>query len=606
MYALSKVIEKVQQAVAPLVGAEPTELEVRLNDKPELAADLAVPCFAYAKKLGQSPIALAETVAVKLGEQKLELFTTITAVKGFVNFQLNWPAMISLILADFAKPEAYGSQTIGEGKVVVTDFSSPNIAKPFSVGHLRSTVIGDAINNLHRALGYTVIGDNHLGDWGTQFGKLIVAYQKWGDKEKVEANPIPELRDLYVRFHTEVEGRADVPESPIEEEAEETAHSDHALIIEAREWFRKLEAGDPEARQLWQWFVDLSMKDFMSIYQLLGVTFQEVLGESFYEDKMAAVIKELERRQLLFGDPGGAKLVRTGIVTKDQKTKEDIDFPLMVMKSDGASVYATRDLATGIYRQKRWQPAKILYIVGSEQQFYFETLFAVMRKLGIEAELRHPYFGMVMVKVGKDATGKDVLEKMSTRAGRVILLEDLLAEAINRARAMIDERSTSKITEEEKQTIARQIGVGAVKYFDLSRDRRGNITFDWEQMLSLDGNSGPYHQYMVARINSVVKKASDRVAVEPTGFGQAEQPLLLKIAAYPAVIVEAAEKYEPHRLANYLFELASLFSSYYSAVRINDTPEPAVRSARIELVKMVGIVLENGLAVLGIECPERM
>lgn len=602
MHTLDSVISQIQNVLGPVFQNDPTSIVVRLNENKTVDADLAVPCFAFTKSLEKTPIEVATLGAQALETSLKSSFDGIEVINGFINLKISLPFLAKGVLNDFNQHSPYGSSTIGNGKTVVTDFSSPNIAKPFSVGHLRSTVIGDAINNLHRTLGYTVVGDNHLGDWGTQFGKLIVAYLHWGDKEKVEANPIAELKDLYVRFHTEVEGKAEVPESQLdEEESFEAEHKDHPLVTEARDWFRKLESGDVEARKLWQWFVDISMKDFMEIYELLNVQFEEQLGESFYENKMAAVVAELENKGLLFTDKGGAKLVRTGIPVKGKDRQESVDFPLMILKSDGASVYATRDLATGIYRQQRWQPAKILYVVGGEQKFYFETVFAVMRLLGVTAELKHIMFGLVTVR-GEDGKA----EKMSTRAGKVVLLEDLIREAVSRAGQIIAERSNQSLTVEERETVARQVGIGAIKYQDLKRDRTSGIAFDWNQMLSFEGNSSPRIQYDIARVNSLLAKAGEVDEPNPEAFGDEERPVLLKIAAYPGIILEAANSYEPHKLAEYLFEVVQTFSAYYNAVPINNESDPETRTARLTLARMVGEVLQNGLSILGIESPQQM
>ncbi|NPV14810.1 arginine--tRNA ligase [candidate division WOR-3 bacterium] len=551
---------------------------------PGVQADLAIPVFRLAKTLGKNPNELATAISPRL-DLSATLFASAKPLNGYINLKFHPERFACAVFADYcAAPDKYGSFTLGKGKTVVIDYSSPNIAKPFSVGHLRSTVIGQALKNILSYLGYQVIGDNHLGDWGTQFGKLLAAYGLWGNETQLNQNPTLHLLDLYVQFH-------------------QKAKQDPALEIKARDWFRRLEQGDPEARNRWQQFVLLSLKEFEKIYQLLGITFDVTLGESFY----APFLQDVIDRALQMG------VARKQTPPRDEKNIDDevnpeepvvlipldqmgITVPLILQKSDGTSLYATREIATVEYRIKTWHPEKILYVVGNEQELYFKQFNAALKLLGITTPCIHIGFGLIRLPQGK----------LSTREGRVILLEDVIKEAIERAKKVVMSRD---LPENEKADIARKVGIGAIKYADLSQNRRKDVVFDWDRMLSLDGDSAPYLQYAYTRTRSILRKAS------PTNLSSAnpslliapeEQALLLDIARFPDAILSAAENYEPHRIANHLYNLARDFSTFYDRIPVLNADTGELQLARLALVEMTGTILKTGLGLLGIEVMERM
>lgn len=615
MYTINRITTDLASVVAQETGLETNQVAI-IAPKEGVNADLCLPCFALAKFLGSDPKEYAATLAEKLQDKLPSTITSAEASGGYLNFKFNWPVFADLVFGEVASGSTYGHTEVGKGKTIVVDLSSPNIAKPFSVGHLRSTVIGDAIVRHFRAQSYTVIGDNHLGDWGTSFGKLIVAYQKWGDHDEIQKaeNPVLALKDLYVHFHEVVKGegsKEETPETPLDEEQVEAESADHPLMIEARQAFLKLEQGDPEMLELWKWFVELSMKQFAKTYALLGFKSDEALGESFYEDKMAEVVEMLEKLGYLVTEPSGAKIIQLddhGIVLRNYpkgttaKTPGVKEVPLMLLKQDGATVYATRDLAAALYRQRRWHPAKIVYVVGQTQELYFKQIIPVMSWLGVTAEVKHVGFGTVLITDPK--TGK--AEMMSTRAGKVILLEEVLAESVRGARKVLDS-SKHELDPEVRDRTSQLVGVGAVKFADLGQNRSGDIIFDWTKMLNLNGYSGPYLQYMAVRAKSVLAKVATSGPPDASTLGENEWPLFELIARFPQVIERVCKKYEPHHMAQYLFELASAFSSYYDGTRIIDPDTlPELQNTRLHLVQAVGQVLEEGLRLLGIETPEKM
>jgi len=572
------LIEKFQQ-----LGYSLTPDEIRTG-VPGVEADLAIPVFRLAKTLGQNPDDLARAISQRL-DLTATLFSSLQPLKGYINLRFHPKKFARAVFDDYqAAPEKYGSFTLGKGKTVVIDYSSPNIAKPFSVGHLRSTVIGQALKNILTYLGYRVIGDNHLGDWGTQFGKLLAAYELWGEETKLKQNPTLHLLDLYVRFH-------------------DKAKQDPGLENRARDWFRRLEQGDSEARARWQQFVHLSLQEFQKIYQLLGVTFDVTLGESFY----APFLQDVVDRALKKGvaqkkvPPRNEKNIPEEITPEEPVVlipldQMGIDVPLILQKSDGTSLYATREIATVEYRIKTWQPEKILYVVGNEQELYFKQFNAALKLLGITTPCIHINFGLIRLPQGK----------LSTREGRVILLEDVIKEAIERAKRVLMSRD---LPEEQKEDIARTVGIGAIKYADLSQNRRKEVVFDWNRMLSLDGDSAPYLQYAYTRTRSILRKAFpiDLSQAEP-GLLTApeEQTLLLHSARFPDTILSAAENYEPHRIANHLYALARDFSTFYDRIPVLGAENDDLRLARLALVEMTGTILKTGLNLLGIEVMERM
>jgi arginyl-tRNA synthetase len=511
--------------------------------------------MVVAKQVGMSPNELAEAIKTELNRNlPQEVEKVEVAGPGFINFYLSKKFFIDSLKEILTKREKYGENNLGEGKKVIVEYSSPNIAKPFSIGHLRSTIIGDAVANLLAMSGYKVIRDNHLGDWGTQFGKLIVAIKKWGDFEAIKKsdNPIKDLVALYVRFHDEVE-------------------NDERLEIEGRDAFAKLENGDREAREIWQTCIDLSLREFSSIYKRLGVKFDTEYGESFFVDKIKPVYDELIKHNLLV-ESEGAKVVMFGEETKLP--------PLIVEKSDGSTIYAMRDLAADLWRKNEYEPDLIINEVGAEQSLYFQQLFKVEELLGWykNGERVHVSHGMYRFKDGK----------MSTRKGNVIWLEDVLSEAVRRA-------------SEFNSSVAEEVGIGAIKYNDLKRESKIDIVFDWEEVLNLKGNSGPYLQYTYARTCSILEKAGGmkeaKVADDP---GIIEKML----HRFPGVVERATIEYAPHHICTYLYGLASAFNSYYASNQIvSDEP---TSHYRVALTAAVGQVLKNGLTLLGIKSPEKM
>ncbi len=594
---------QIADLLQPVCG---DQLEIK-HAPPNVDAQLAVPLFRAAKEQRTNPKQLAQDVADSLAPKLADtLFADVSVAGGFLNFRFDAARYRRSVVDDFRRlGDGYGGSDIGHGKTVVIDYSSPNIAKPFSVGHLRSTVIGQSIKNILTCLGYTVIGDNHIGDWGTQFGKLLRAFELWGDRGEVEKDPIRQLLALYVRFHDEAE------QNPVLEE-------------EARTWFRRLEDGDAEAVALWKWVAEVSWQDFQRIYSLLGVEFEEVLGESFYNDRLQPIVDELFERGLAeWSVPPQKDNAEKGHAQGEIETKEDpaaadkvalvhleehgIDTPLLIQKSDGTSLYATRDLATIRYRCERWQPVEVLYVVGAEQKLYFQQLFLVAGMLGCDTQCVHVPFGLIRLAEGK----------MSTRKGRVIFLEDVLAEAVRRAEEVIEDRDLSA---EEKRDIARKVGLGAVKFADLSQTRTKDVLFDWDKMLSLQGDTSPYLQYAHARIRSMLRSAAEQGREEQ---GHAEEisaaqidadllttpeetALLEALARFPEAIQQAAVGYLPHLIANYLLALAKDFSAFYREVPVLRAEGEALRLSRLGLCAVTAQVLQRGLGLLGIECPEKM
>lgn len=506
-----------------------------------------------------------EEIANKINDLKLDFNAEI--VGRFINFRIKNDMLVSNLIHIDDEKENYGKSNIGQGKVAIVEYSSPNIAKPFGVGHLRSTVIGDSVANLTEAIGYKVMRDNHLGDWGTQFGKVICAIKKWGNEEEIEKsdNPVAELVSLYVKFH-------------------DASKIDPKLDDEARAWFKKLEDGDTETKRLWQKCVDWSWVEFEKIYELLDIKFDPAfnsgrgLGESFFEARMAPVVKELEENNLLKVGEDGAKLVFFDEMS-----------PLMILKKDGTTLYSTRDLATDKYRLEKYNPDLIINEVGSEQSLYFRQLFEIEKILGWYKEGQRVHVGHGLYLLD----GK----KMSTRAGKTVKLDEVLTEAIERAK---------KLGNTDPET-AKIVGIGAIKYFDLSHQPMTNINFDWDSMFSMDGNSSPYIQYTVARINSVLEKSSHKDLkinkINELNLSDEELSVLRKLAQFQEVVVTAAKSYSPNIVCNYLYDLASKFNTLYNAHKIIGSD---MEEFRILLSKSVGQVLKNGLKLLGIQSPNKM
>ena len=552
---LAKVIEGLDQE---------TILNLLEQPKSSDLGDIAFPAFSLAKIERKAPQAIAADIAEKIDASHFE---KVVATGPYVNFFLDKSQISDQVIKSVIQAGAdYGQQEEGQGANVTIDLSSPNIAKPFSVGHLRSTVIGDAISNIYKKMGYNTIKINHLGDWGKQFGLLMVAYKKWGSKEAVEANPIDELLKLYVRINAEIE-------------------NDPALDEEGRLWFKKLEDGDPEATELWQWFRDESLVEFNRIYKLLGVEFDSLNGEAFYNDKMDEAVQILEEKGLL-KESKGASIVEL----------DDVNLPpAMIKKSDGATLYITRDIATAIYRARTYNFVKNIYAVGQEQSNHFRQLKAVLKKMGFDwsDDMIHVDFGLVTKN----------RQKLSTRKGNIILLEPTLQEAISRAKAQIEEKNPEL---ENKEEVARAVGVGAVKFYDLKTDRRNGYDFDLEAMVSFEGETGPYVQYAYARIQSILRKANFTPSADATySLSDPESWEIIKLLQdFSRVVKRAAENYDPSLIAKYAINLAQAFNKYYAHTRILD--ESPERDSRLALSYSTAVVLKEALRLLGVDAPEKM
>ena len=552
---LAKVIDSLDQSAISNLLEQPKSSDL---------GDIAFPAFSLAKVERKAPQAIAADIAEKIDPSHFE---KVVATGPYVNFFLNKAKISDQVIKEVIKEGAdYGQQNEGQGGNITIDLSSPNIAKPFSVGHLRSTVIGDALSNIFRKMGYNTIKINHLGDWGKQFGLLMVAYKKWGNKEAVEANPIDELLQLYVRINAEIE-------------------NDPALDEEGRLWFKKLEDGDPEATELWQWFRDESLVEFNRIYELLGVEFDSLNGEAFYNDKMDEAVKILEDKGLLKESKGAS------IVDLD-----DVNLPpAMIKKSDGATLYITRDIATAMYRARTYNFVKNVYVVGQEQSNHFRQLKAVLKKMGFDwsDDMIHVDFGLVTKN----------RQKLSTRKGNIILLEPTLQEAISRAKAQIEEKNPNL---ENKEAVAHAVGVGAVKFYDLKTDRRNGYDFDLEAMVSFEGETGPYVQYAYARIQSILRKADFKPSLDANyNLNDAESWEIIKLLQdFARVVKRASDNFEPSLIAKYAVSLAQAFNKYYAHTRILDeTPE---RDSRLALSYTTAVVLKEALRMLGVEAPEKM
>ena len=552
---LAKVIDSLDQDAILNLLEQPKSSDL---------GDIAFPAFSLAKVERKAPQAIATDLAEKIDTPHFE---KVVATGPYVNFFLNKSEISSQVIKEVIKEGAdYGQQTEGNGGNITIDLSSPNIAKPFSVGHLRSTVIGDALSNIFRKMGYNTIKINHLGDWGKQFGLLMVAYKKWGSKEAVEANPIDELLKLYVRINAEIE-------------------TDPALDEEGRLWFKKLEDGDPEATELWQWFRDESLVEFNRIYKLLGVEFDSLNGEAFYNDKMEEGIKILEEKGLL-EESKGASIVNL----------DDVNLPpAMIKKSDGATLYITRDIATAMYRARTYNFVKSIYVVGQEQSNHFRQLKAVLKKMGFDwsDDMTHVDFGLVTKN----------RQKLSTRKGNIILLEPTLQEAISRAKSQIEDKNPEL---ENKEAVAHAVGVGAVKFYDLKTDRRNGYDFDLEAMVSFEGETGPYIQYAYARIQSILRKVNFTPDVNASyNLNDAESWEIIKLLQdFSRIIKRASDNYDPSLIAKYAISLAQAFNKYYAHTRILD--ESPERDSRLALSYSTAVVLKESLRLLGVEAPEKM
>ena len=532
--------------------------------------DYAFPCFKLAKELRKAPPIIASEIKEKL-EIDETLINKVEIVGGYINFYVNNTALINDVLDQYnTKKEQYGNTNIGEGKNVVIDYSSPNIAKPFHIGHLRSTVIGGALYNIYKFMGYNVIGINHLGDYGTQFGKLIEGYKRWGKEYNVEQNPIDELTKIYIRINN-------------------LCKEDESVLEECRNNFKRLEDGDEYCTEIWKKFRSLSLKEFQRVYDLLGSKFDSWNGEAFYSDKMQEVVEKLEKTGKLV-ESEGARIIELG---------ENMA-PCIIGKTNGSTTYATRDLAAILYRARTYDFDKALYVTSYEQILHFKQVFEVAKLLGLDEKyingLEHVPFGMVRLKEGK----------MSTREGNIIKLEDLLNEAISRALKVIEEKNPEL---ENKDEVAKKVGLGAVIFNDLSNSRIKDEVFDWDTMLNFQGETGPYIQYIYVRTKSVLEKAGYMPEYRKE-YGEilsdtASATVIKTIANFSNTLEQVIEKNEPSILSRYLIDLSQSFSSFYNANKIIGEDKEK-QDARLYLTYVVGNILKTGSSLLGIQMPDRM
>ena len=558
-----KIINLLDQTIKELDKEKISEI-LEIPPKEDMG-DYAFPCFQLAKIFRKAPNMIAQEIAEKIPESPD--LSKVKAAGPYVNFYADKEQFAKEVLNKIG--ENYGASNEGEGKTICIDYSSPNVAKNFHVGHLRTTIIGNSLYHIFTKLGYHVERINHLGDWGTQFGKLIVAYKKWGSKEAVEEKGIPELLDLYVRFHKEAE-------------------EDDSLNDQAREWFVKMEQGDEEALSIWEWFKDISLKEYKRIYKILNLDFDHYTGESFYRDKTGAVVQELKEKGLL-KESQGAMIVDL----------DDYDMaPCLITKKDGSSIYATRDLAAIFYRKNTYHFDKCIYVTGLEQKLHFAQVFKVVELMGNEwakEQLIHVPYGLVSLEGGK----------LSTRSGNIVYAEDILKESVSKIKEIINEKNPDL---QDKDEVAHKVGIGAIIFNDLYNQRIKDVTFTWEKIHSFDGETGPYVQYTYARAASVLRK---------TGLSQVEDidtslitddtsiALLKEIEKYPAAIKTAADRLEPSVISRYVMGVAQAFNRFYHENQCNVEDENLMK-ARVKLVILAKNIIEDGLGLLGIQCPEQM
>ena len=561
----------IAEAISKVLEMDALEIEKTI-EKPKGPdnGDYAFPCFRLAKTLRKAPPMIADDIKAKIKVNQDEI-TKIEVVGGYVNFFVNKELLASEVLNKMAKENDYGKSEIGNGKNIVIDYSAPNIAKPFHIGHLRSTVIGGALYNIYKYLGYNVIGINHLGDYGTQFGKLIEGYKMWGNEYDLETDPIDALTQIYIRVN-------------------EACKQDEELLNRCRDNFKKLEDGDTYCVELWNRFKDLSLKEFQKVYDILGTKFDSWNGEAFYSDKMDEVVELLEKSGKLVKSEGAR------IIDLEDKGMA----PCLIEKSNGSSTYATRDLAAILYRARTYDYDKALYVTSYEQVLHFKQIFEVAKLLGLDQKyidgLEHVPFGMVLLPSGK----------MSTREGTSIKLIDLLTEAISRAKTIIEQKNPYIGNKDE---IARKVGVGAVIFNDLANNRVKDEVFDWDTILNFQGETGPYIQYTYVRTKSVIEKAQGVPTIENVHMKEllddASIKILKLIYEFEDILIQVTDKNEPSILSRYLIELAKSYSNFYNENKIINE-DKNLQNARVYLTYSVGNVLKIGAGLLGIEMPEQM
>lgn len=549
------------------IGLSSEEIKNLIEIPPqENMGDYSFPCFQLAKTLRKNPAQIAGELVDSL---EIEEFSEIKNIGPYINFFLDREKFQNEVVNTILdKKEDFGKSDMGKGKTVIVEFSSVNIAKPFHIGHIRSTVIGDALRNIHEFLGYNTIATNYIGDYGTQFGTMIAAYKLWGDDDKINAHPIQELLNLYVRYNTE-------------------ASDDEEMMEAAREEFKNLEEGEEEATRLWSWFKEISFKEFDRVYKLLDIDFDNYNGESYHSEFMAEVIEELKEKNLLV-ESDGAQII--------DLSQFDLP-PSIVIKSNGSSAYITRDIATAINRKKEYNFDENLYIVATQQNLHFQQLFKILELMGYDfaKDCKHIPFGMVSLK---DQT-------LSTRKGQVVFLEDVLNKAIDKTKEIIKDRED---TVDDVEETARVVGIGAVKFQELYNNRIKDYVFDWEEVLNFDGETGPYVQYTYARAKSVLRKAGlsevGKIDIEKITSDD-EFSLVKKLAGFEDVVIKAKEKYEPSLITRHLTDIASSFNKFYNSSKIMVDDEK-LKEERLALTYATSIVIKSGLAILGIKTVEKM
>ena len=562
----NKLIDILAENIEEL-SREDIELSLEIPKKTNMG-DYAFPCFRLAKVFRKAPNIIAQDIKNKIEEKEYPVIEKVENVGGYINFFMAQVEYARNLVETISKDNFGGSEE-GKGKTICIDYSSPNVAKNFHVGHLRTTIIGNSIYKIYSKLGYHVERINHLGDWGTQFGKLIVAYKKWGSKEEVEKNGISELMKIYVKFHEEAE-------------------KDPTLEDQAREWFARMEQGNEEALEIWRWFVDISLVEYRRIYELLGMEFDHFTGESFYRDKTQEVVDMLEEKKLLVLSDGAY------IVPLDEYDMA----PCLIMKKDGSSIYATRDLAAAIYRKRTYDFDKCLYVTGLEQKLHFAQVFKVLNLMGYEwsENMTHIPYGLVSMEGGK----------LSTRSGNVIYAEEILHESIQKIREIIEEKNPDL---PNKDKVARQVGIGAILFNDLYNQRIKDVIFNWDKILNFDGETGPYVQYTYARCASIFRKVGDVVIPDEIDFNvltdEVTMSLLKDMSRFPQVVKDASEKFEPFLISRFVVSVAQHFNKFYHDCQIN-VEDDNVRNARLKVVKLTMEVIKDALDLLGIECPEQM
>ena len=561
--------EKIAELISKNIeGVDASDIiaSIEIPPRPDMG-DYAFPCFRLAKVMRKAPNMIAADIKEQIGD--VEFIEKIDVARAYLNFYIKKDIFVKTMI-EAANSVNFGCSDLGDGQTICIDYSSPNVAKNFHVGHLRTTIIGNSLYKIYSKLGYKVVRINHLGDWGTQFGKLIVAYKAWGTKEAVEKDGIAELMKLYVKFHEE-------------------ADKNPELVDEARAWFNKMENGDEEALSIWQWFKDISLVEYKRTYNLLGMDFDYYLGESFYRDKCPAVVDKVKAAGLL-KESEGAMIVDLS----------DYDMaPCIITKKDGSSIYATRDLAAIFYRKDTYNFSKCLYVTGQEQKLHFAQVFKVVELLGNEwakDQLVHIPYGLVSLEGAK----------LSTRSGNIIYAEDILKDAIAKSLEIITEKSPNL---PNKEDVAKKVGVGAVLFNDLYNQRIKDVSFSWNKVLNFDGETGPYVQYTHARCCSVVRMDENFDSSAPVNYDliteQDAIELLKEINRFPAVIKDAADKYEPSIVARFAVDVAQAFNKFYNSTRIN-VDDRDLKNARVMLTYLTKNTIAEALNLLGIEAPEAM